>query len=672
MKLKRILATLLIVLCVPAFAGGVFWYASHHQTKMIREAFLTELSKAKDLDPKVKADWESFLSKADFAAVCRKSTPQDAEFVKRFQLERECDSYAPYRWGIYTALGYVGWLVIFGFLMATSLLLARSSATRLIGSYRMAWVLTVFTCVITLLVIGTLGVASLYEATVVTIQRYYPQLLAGLAIGALLAMFRVTQTIFKKSPLEFGQGDAQSVSQAEAPLLWNTVEALSRRVEIDPPTEILVGSELNFFVTELSVIHLGGKTKGRTLYLSSRLMKILDTGEVEAVIGHELAHFKGQDTKLTKEFYPFRWKIGQTIGHLHQARAVAIPALVIVGAFNDLFEVVIAKYSRIRELAADALGASVTSPQAMGRALVKLSLHSEAFSSSYRRAIETGNPNLPEERTMFEQYLKGGNAWSKIEESRLPHPIDSHPPLSERLASLGCSLAELNGQISPVITDSASDAWFTKDSKAIQQVEKRHHELVEESVKLSSVKFLQSDSEDARALIEKTWPRKEWRPSKAGAIFSGMFAIVAIGAVVCALTGAFLQQVIPMVLAWSLAACVFGLCLWLGWKRYTRIRNAALFLTHTGIWLNRWNRKIAFGEIAKLHAVVHNGVCTMTIYLGQKIEHPEKPTKQAAKLNINLSWFGDYNTIYGTIYQYWQQRVAVLQGKAESKASLMQ
>jgi Zn-dependent protease with chaperone function len=479
----------------------------------------------------------------------------------------------------------------------------------------------------------------------------------------------VTQTIFKKTPLEFGQGDAHSLSREDAPMLWNTVEALSKRVEIDPPTEILVGSELNFFVTELSVIHLGGKTKGRTLYLSSRLMKILDTEEVEAIIGHELAHFKGQDTQLTKEFYPFRWKIGQTIGHLDRIKGVAIPALAIVTAFTELFETVIAEYSRTRELAADALGAVVTSPQAMGRALIKLSLHSEAFLASYRRATQTGNPTLPDERTMFEEYLKGGDAWSKIEESRLTHPIDSHPPLSERLASLHCSLAELKGRISPVITDSASDAWFTKDSKAIQQVEKRHHELVEESVKLSSVRFLQGDTDESRALLEKNWPRKEWRPSKAGAILSSFFAILLIGGVVCAVIGIFLVQFVPTLLAWSVAASLFGVCVWLGFRRYGTIKNAALILTHDGIQLNRWSRKIVFGEITKLHAVAHNGVCTMTIYLGRKIEHPDKPSKQTAKLNINLSWFGNYNPIYGTIYQYWQQRAAVLRAKSQNAAT---
>jgi hypothetical protein len=270
---------------------------------------------------------------------------------------------------------------------------------------------------------------------------------------------------------------------------------------------------------------------------------------------------------------------------------------------------------------------------------------------------------------MFEEYLKGGEAWSKIEQSRLTHPIDSHPPLSERLASLHCSLAELKGRISPVITGSASDAWFTKDSKAIQQVEKRHHELVEESVKLSSVRFLQGDTEESRVLLEKNWPRKEWRPSKAGAIWSSFFAILLIGGVVCALIGIFLLQLVPMVLAWSVAASLFGVCVWLGWKRYGTIKNAALILTHDGIQLNRWSRNIVFGEITKLHAVAHNGVCTMTIYLGQKIEHPEKPSKQTAKLNINLSWFGNYNAIYGTIYQYWQQRAGVLRAKSENAAA---
>ena len=52
------------------------------------------------------------------------------------------------------------------------------------------------------------------------------------------------------------------------------------------------------------MICLDGKLKGRTMFLSLSLCRILSLDEMKAVLGHELAHYKGLDTRFSRRFYP--------------------------------------------------------------------------------------------------------------------------------------------------------------------------------------------------------------------------------------------------------------------------------------------------------------------------------------------------------------------------------
>jgi Zn-dependent protease with chaperone function len=87
-----------------------------------------------------------------------------------------------------------------------------------------------------------------------------------------------------------------SIQEQQAPLLWERVRDVALDLNALPPEHIVVGLDPNFFVTESEVRCLDGTCNGRTLYCSLPLSRILTINEFIGIIGHELGHFKGEDT----------------------------------------------------------------------------------------------------------------------------------------------------------------------------------------------------------------------------------------------------------------------------------------------------------------------------------------------------------------------------------------
>ena len=211
-----------------------------------------------------------------------------------------------------------------------------------------------------------------------------------------------------------------------------------------PPDHIVVGLQLNFYVTELAVKHGTGTVTGRTLFLSQPLMKQLAPDEVLAIVGHELGHFIGDDTRITREFYPLRQKAEATFLTLAQAGWSGWTSLHVLNFFGWCFGSVEQSMSRERELLADRHAAQLTSPAAAARALVRLHVFLEAF----KLAVEGDGPgarpedpfSVPLAPLMRDRLVPKAEFWTKLFEQKAPHPLDSHPALIDRLASLGMAI----------------------------------------------------------------------------------------------------------------------------------------------------------------------------------------------------------------------------------------
>jgi heat shock protein HtpX len=212
---------------------------------------------------------------------------------------------------------------------------------------------------------------------------------------------------------------AQPVSAEEAPGLHATVERLCVVADLPKP-EIVIESEKqpNSWIVGLS--------RGRArLHVTEGLLTLLSPTELEAVIGHELAHLAHRDAAvMTAVGGPGAVLLdggrrsargGWWFGMFGGAVAVAIGWLSRLGTQT---------LSRHRELAADAGSASITGhPAALASALRRI--------SGELRLIPQEDLRLAAARDLFHLLPV-----EKPEEGLLGRLTATHPPLAMRIERL--------------------------------------------------------------------------------------------------------------------------------------------------------------------------------------------------------------------------------------------
>lgn len=346
-------------------------------------------------------------------------------------------------------------------------LLGGLSRAALAHCYRLAWWIAVPLAIVTVALVVPLFAYGLFELTILLSNRYYPIILGLLLLGGVVALAESVKIVLSAVPLEFGEPLAREVTPDEAPELWQTVEEAAQRLQSVPPDHIIIGASTNFYVTEMPVRHEDGRTFGKTLFLSYPLMKLMTVDEVIAVIGHELGHFIGKDTALTRIFYPRRVKVKAITSMLASSGWTGRPAFELLNFFHWCFEGTASRHARARELQADCKGAELTSPEIMGRALVRLHLASAAMSRGFRRITNPdsaeGNPyNISLRRLILAAGVTSDpKFWIDLFHRKQAHPMDTHPSLQTRLVSLKTrvSVAETRAMGDEEIF-SAFDAWF--------------------------------------------------------------------------------------------------------------------------------------------------------------------------------------------------------------------
>ena len=222
-----------------------------------------------------------------------------------------------------------------------------------------------------------------------------------------------------------GMYGAQPISESDAPQLYSTVERLTRQAGLPMPKLYMIDTELpNAFAT-------GRDPQHAAVAVTSGLMRLLGSDEVEGVISHELSHVKNRDILIGTIAATMagaimmianmaRWAAifgggrgndderGGGLGLLFVAILAPIAALLIQMAI-----------SRSREYQADASGAQISGkPLSLAHALLKL---------------ERGNEAVPVEPAPATAHmfivnpLKGGSFLTLF---------NTHPPISERVARL--------------------------------------------------------------------------------------------------------------------------------------------------------------------------------------------------------------------------------------------
>lgn len=345
----------------------------------------------------------------------------------------------------------IGIAVLTGIYVSTRI--AANDRKRIVKLFPRGLLLTQLALSIQVLLIAFMMAASLYLYESLMTGRVHIWIVGSLALGGIYgAMITFGNATNMGRPVETWVS-GHSVSESDAPDLWRRVRELSAEIGGHAPENILVGFEPNFFVTEARVRSLAGQFTGRTMYCSLSLMRMLTPDEFCAVISHELAHFKGEDTVFSSKFYPVYRGAYDSAVELHKEgntlRGIVLqPAIAVLEYFLESFATVEAGVGRARELEADRQAALIAGNKAMASSLAKVHVASEYWGPALEKFVtgiaDGGAPENPGDlyaKTAVSSFTAEhlASAASKT----AAHPTDSHPPLGVRLESLGVSADEI-------------------------------------------------------------------------------------------------------------------------------------------------------------------------------------------------------------------------------------
>ncbi|MEB3292915.1 MAG: M48 family metalloprotease [Synechococcales bacterium] len=338
-------------------------------------------------------------------------------------------------------------------------------------SFVTGWQLLRLFCAIEVLAQGTLLVWLAFWLTAFFGQVYFPKLIGLAAIFAAASAFYAIVCIFQRVP-QTTNIEGEVIDEILAPALWAHVRKLSAEAGTAPPDHIVAGNDANFFVTE-TPLHLKERTlSGRSLFVSLPLLRLLNRTEANAVLMHELAHFRGGDTASSAKLGPKLAQYDYYCAMMHTAR---IPAFYVLCLYRVIFEFALKRDSRDREFLADRVAATLVSAQGIIRALIKISAY-----TCYRDVIE--QKLFAEEGQHSDQigiadrvakglkpYAESAQFIDEMQAASIPHPFDTHPGLRERMHRVGYEVRELD--YSQIVTQPNDSTWIIdiQNADAIEQ-----------------------------------------------------------------------------------------------------------------------------------------------------------------------------------------------------------
>ncbi|TXN41540.1 M48 family metalloprotease [Methylobacterium sp. WL119] len=271
--------------------------------------------------------------------------------------------------------------------------------------------------------------------------------IAGLAVWAAIGAVRGLRGVFALFTPEPIDVNGRALDAAEAPGLWRLVRELAARQDALVPDAVIVGLTGGFFVTEGAVrLAPNGMTlTGRTLYLPAPYLGVLDGRELSAVIGHELAHFAGEDTAYSRRFTPIYAGLHRALSALGGAGigdVLTRPAAYVGNRSLGTFDAAVAHWSRVREFEADRRGALVSGAPPAASALLRVGalgpVVGETLGSAFN-APDAARADLV--AGVLDAIPAAGfpDPASHLDE-RQEHPTDTHPPDRQRIVALGVPL----------------------------------------------------------------------------------------------------------------------------------------------------------------------------------------------------------------------------------------
>ncbi|MCE7080901.1 M48 family metalloprotease [Streptomyces sp. ST2-7A] len=311
----------------------------------------------------------------------------------------------------------------------------------LAGFYVLAFVLVAVTAV--------LVVASLWMV-VTTPYRAGPW---ALALGAgIPAVFALVHGITTVSRAEEDPPGSVPLLRADAPGLWRLIEELAERMGTPPPTRIRLTAEANAAVSE-QPLFLGFLVGERTMYLGVPLLTNLREPELRAVLCHELGHYAKGHTRFGAVTHRGAASLRSTLFRLRMtARSeTGLPGYAwlfqaLIGLYAWLYLRLSLSVRRRQEEEADAGAVAEVGAETTAEALREvhaLGFAWAGFRDRYLLPIRELGFVPDDVFGAFTAMVEDPAVRERMAELRARpveagrSPLDSHPPLSRRLESIG-------------------------------------------------------------------------------------------------------------------------------------------------------------------------------------------------------------------------------------------
>jgi Zn-dependent protease with chaperone function len=399
-----------------------------------------------------------------------------------------------------------------GLLLAIIVAARMAAANRnlLVALFAPGMKLVLFVLFVLIIAHGAIATYGAYVLEATLIQRVHFVVIGGIGLGALFGAFTMIEAGLSISSRAKSMVIGKAVSREEQPRLWEFVTGLAQKLGASPPRQVIVGLEPNFYVTSADVTVMPASTTHReeTLYLSLPLMRILSQDELAAVVGHELGHFRGEDTKFSLKFYPIYAGTVQALAVLESQQSggsssfALLPSTALLSVFLEEFAKVERTIGREREFEADKAGAAVASPRAIATSLLKIGAFASLWAGvrgAMIDALENGRA-YANVSTFYAESAASSARSELIDEvanHATTHPTDTHPPTSERIEAVGLRVSDVRDDALRVVPDSSSASLLDNLVELEELLTDVEHQML---LELGQAKLPEADAQGASQL----------------------------------------------------------------------------------------------------------------------------------------------------------------------------
>lgn len=436
---KMLLFAALALFLIPALTYGFVRYANQDRDTAFLRMVEGKVHADKNASSDEKQAFIAFYRQRPPSTICSNREPEAQKY--------RADVCAPYGevWEFNAMRNTALWTLLAGvvLLVAIGALggLAFINRQWQHASFVIGWRLMTLASAAEVVLQGVMGVWLSFWVTAFFAQKYYLKLIVFVGLLVLGGVALLVTKIFQRVS-STNQVDGECVTEADAPLLWRRIRHMANRLQTAPPDHIVAGIDTNFFVTEAPLTVAGKELEGRSLFVSLPLLRVLSVPEADAVLGHELAHFHGGDTRASAQLGP---KLQQYDHYVQGMREGGFTVVVyhFMQFYRLVFQISLSRNSREREFKADRAAAKLVSAQAIVQSLVKISAY-DHYRNNTERALFAHNHKLDNTLGIAAAVAQGLRPYASsidfvddMRTAHIPHPFDSHPPLAQRMRQVG-------------------------------------------------------------------------------------------------------------------------------------------------------------------------------------------------------------------------------------------